>query len=629
MEIPGIQVLRRPALRRLGRSTVIFLAIALVVLVGAGVLVAERLIGQTSAPAIPGQVVPVRRGNLQATVQATGTVVSTRQARLAFTTSGRLKEVLVKIGDSVKAGQELARLDLAPLDLKLEQARSNLKLSQLKLEQLKTGSRPEQVAAARAAYESALARYNQLKAGPTAEDLKQAQSAVDSALANLKSARAKLEQLQAGPTEADIKAAEQAVAQARATLQKAESDLAKLRSGPSPDDIRAAELAVEQARNNLYAAQVERDATCGRDRGAACQAANGRVFAAETAVSQAQAKLEALRRGPDPRDIAAAEAAVQSARETLASAEARLNQVKSGPTPADLQAAQSAVEAAEANYRSALAKLEQVKAGPTAADLAAAEANLKQAQAQLAQATGASPQDLAIAEEQVRQAELAVQQAELERAGAILVAPFDGVVGTISANLGEQVGPGTTILTLVDPSAVRVDVTVDETDVAKVAPDQRALISFDALPDQAFRGRVIGVAPNATIQQGVATYTVAIGFENLSRPLPVGLTANAQIVIAERTDTLLVPSRAVRRQGRQQFVDVVVDGKIETRPVRTGLSNDQFTEILEGLREGENVLIPTTTTVQPRFGASPGGFPAAPKPGGAPAVPKAAPKPGS
>ena len=56
MEIPGIQVLRRPALRRLGRSTVIFLAIALVVLVGAGVLVAERLIGQTSAPAIPGQI---------------------------------------------------------------------------------------------------------------------------------------------------------------------------------------------------------------------------------------------------------------------------------------------------------------------------------------------------------------------------------------------------------------------------------------------------------------------------------------------------------------------------------------------------------------------------------------------
>jgi len=64
---------------------------------------------------------------------------------------------------------------------------------------------------------------------------------------------------------------------------------------------------------------------------------------------------------------------------------------------------------------------------------------------------------------------------------------------------------------------------------------------------------------------------------------------------------------------------VVVDGKIETRPVRTGLSNDQFTEILEGLREGENVLIPTTTTVQPRLG---GGLGPAPKPGGVPAAPK-------
>ena len=84
------------------------------------------------------------------------------------------------------------------------------------------------------------------------------------------------------------------------------------------------------------------------------------------------------------------------------------------------------------------------------------------------------------------------------------------------------------------------------------------------------------------------------------------MTANVSIVTDQKDDVLLVPNRALKRQGRSQAVDVLVNGKTESRPVTTGLSNDQVTEVLNGVGENETVLIPTTTALQPRVPGLPG-----------------------
>ena len=85
------------------------------------------------------------------------------------------------------------------------------------------------------------------------------------------------------------------------------------------------------------------------------------------------------------------------------------------------------------------------------------------------------------------------------------------------------------------------------------------------------------------------------------------------IVVARQDDVLNVPLRALHRQGRQQTVDVVgEDGKPVPRPVQTGVQNEQSVEILDGLAEGEQILVPTTTTRAPNVNAGPG----APRPGG-------------
>src|SRR5207247_2150504 len=89
-----------------------------------------------------------------------------------------------------------------------------------------------------------------------------------------------------------------------------------------------------------------------------------------------------------------------------------------------------------------------------------------------------------------------------------------GRPGPLHAGLGPPVSAQSAILTLVDPNATRVDVSVDEVDIARIAPGKVAQVTFDAVPGRQFAGKVIGIAPSATLTQGLATYTVSVGVDD-------------------------------------------------------------------------------------------------------------------
>jgi RND family efflux transporter MFP subunit len=283
---------------------------------------------------------------------------------------------------------------------------------------------------------------------------------------------------------------------------------------------------------------------------------------------------------------------------------------------------------------SARAKLAELEAGAKPSEIQAAQSSLASAQANLTTATsGPKELDLLVAMEGVKTAELALKQTELDLQESTMVSPIDGVVAAINGNPGEVVGSGATnatqagtstsiFVTLVDPSAVRVDAAVDEVDVAKLAVGKPAEITFDALPDRRFRGSVAAVSPSGNSTSGVVTYPIAI---NLEIPndvtLPSGLTASVNVTINRKTDVVVVPTRAVRRQGREQTVEVVTAGGTEMKAVQVGMSNDQQSEITRGLSEGDTVIVPGTGTAPVRTGAGfgtgvPGGGGGFPKPGG-------------
>jgi membrane fusion protein, macrolide-specific efflux system len=154
---------------------------------------------------------------------------------------------------------------------------------------------------------------------------------------------------------------------------------------------------------------------------------------------------------------------------------------------------------------------------------------------------------------------------------------------------------------------LQVVVNLAEIDSVRVKDNQAAQISLDALPDLALDGKVTQIWPAGVLTQGVVNYPVTVQLTNPPASVKTGMSANVNIVVDERDNVLMVPNRAVRAQGRQKLATVLFEGQQMQVPVQTGLSNDTMTEITSGLKEGDTVVLNTTTTQQPRTGGGFGG----------------------
>lgn len=666
--------------RRAGASRKLLVLLATAVLsIASGYAGYSRFLA--SSPAAPAlQTSPARIGSLVSTVSSTGSVAAARQAKLSFTSSGRLAEMNVAVGDSVKAGQQLAKLDQQTLQIKLAQNESSLRVARIKLQQMKDGATPEEIAAAEASYKASAAKYRDTTAGAKESDMEAARLAVSQATLALASAQLGLDQLKNGPTQVDLAAAESAVGQAKANLTGAQVKLDTLKAGPTTADWASALAGVESARTALQTAQnkvdqikagngqtaldlqsqeytvqtayssllkakdqLDRwrngDHSDGTSNSQMMEAVNNAqtyydlqvaklaqmratapseltsalssLSSAQASYNAAVAKVDQMKAGPLPGDLVPAQGSVETAKLAVLSAQAKLDQLKS-PTDKDIADAQAKVDNAQASLIAAQAKLADLEAGPTEVDVSAAESSLASAKAALAsKANPPKVTDLAMQEESVAQAELSVKQAQADLQGSIITAPFNGAVSTVSGNVGEQVSGA--LVTLVDPSAIRIDVTVDETDVARLQSGQAATVSFDSLPEVKLQGKVTGVAPAGTTTQGVVSYLVSIGVSAPPRQLPAGMSASVSIETERKDNVLLVPNRAVKTQGRSRVVDVLAGNKTETRTVQVGSANDQFTQIVSGLTEGETVVIPSTTIRSTMNQGGPSG-PMAPQP---------------
>ena len=200
---------------------------------------------------------------------------------------------------------------------------------------------------------------------------------------------------------------------------------------------------------------------------------------------------------------------------------------------------------------------------------------------------------LSAAEEQIEAAEQAVAEAQKQLDEATLTAPFGGVVASVDADEGDIISVAMTVVHLIDPTIMELEAEVDEIDMPGVKPGQRAIIDVDALPGVLLEGEVVSISPLSIETAGVVVYEVKIGFDiPEDYGLRAGMSASADIVIDERSNILLVPSRAIKQDSRgNPVVKVMVNEKIEERPVVTGISDGFETEIVDGLNEGEVVVV--------------------------------------
>jgi HlyD family secretion protein len=312
--------------------------------------------------------------------------------------------------------------------------------------------------------------------------------------------------------------------------------------------------------------------------------------AAEAQLAAAQLQLRAAEDANEELADQATHAALQAAQQAVAAAQARVDQLRQGP---DTAAAQGSAAAAAARLESARAEYERQTAGPTAAQRAQGESQLADAQASLAQLqAGPTAAQRASAEAAVEQARLALADAEEALAKATITAPFDAVVTTVFVQPGEiAAGP---VVAVVDLSSLEVVLQVDEVDVGSLAVGQPATITLESYPDTEIAAEVASIAPAAGASvTGLVTYDVRLRLGESSVPLLAGMTANATLVTAEKTDVLLVPNEAIQvdRTSGTYSVRRQVGETVEEVEIVIGLRDNQFTEVREGLSAGDVLLI--------------------------------------
>ncbi len=226
-----------------------------------------------------------------------------------------------------------------------------------------------------------------------------------------------------------------------------------------------------------------------------------------------------------------------------------------------------------------------------------ARLNLQQAQdtyATLEAGSGIDPDQLALKEAAMTAAESALADAQQNRDGAAIRAPFDGKVTYLSSGVGTIAGTATYI-TLSDVNQPVVSFSADENDLAKLITGLKAEIVFDALPDQTFSGTVTQVDPQLTSsgQYNLATGVVALDMDPAKtlQSLPLGLNASVTIIDQESKDALLAPETALVDLGSGGYGVMVVgsDGQMQMQSVQVGLQDGADTEILSGLSEGQRI----------------------------------------
>ncbi len=196
----------------------------------------------------------------------------------------------------------------------------------------------------------------------------------------------------------------------------------------------------------------------------------------------------------------------------------------------------------------------------------------------------------------VSEARIGVNRAMLERTR--LVAPFDGVVAEVNGELNEYVTPSPVgvptppAVDLIDDSCFYVAAPIDEVDAPRIQFEMPARISLDAFGDRRFPGRVHRIAPYVLdVEKQARTVEVEVEFTQAEdlRQLLAGYSADVEIILDAHTDTLRIPSEAVL-EGNRVFVFMPGDELLEERKIKTGMANWDWTEVIEGLKQGEQVV---------------------------------------
>ncbi|MFA7249337.1 MAG: efflux RND transporter periplasmic adaptor subunit [Dehalococcoidia bacterium] len=537
------------------RVRILIISLAAIALVAAA-FVAVRWRGSTSTPAAPDaravvsvQVAEVVSGPIRSSIRYAGTVRATGSVNLAPKMSGQVASIAVDAGSVVRAGDRLATLDSGTLAAQVAQAQAGLAAAEARLAVVQDGATAADIATAT---QAVLAAENAYTTAQLALDALQTGAGQNTQYLAAKERLAAVS-AQLNTARADLDAAPEPTPARGPVVHTAVTDMeALLRERCSTVAARDACLGIAGAAAGAaqLLATIDAQTTGAPDMGAGIASYNSLVPTAAVALQeaafrylQASASLPALAARVDSLAFAVSRAGVPST-----------DQMDSGVRARD---------AAAAALAAARSRLKTLTSGPTNADLLTSRAAVTQAQASLA-----------------------VAQTALSQTS--VTAPFDGVIAQKLVEVGASVSPSAPMFVLTS-KAVELHVTIEESRIGSVRPDLEATLTVPAYPGRTFRGRVGPIAPSGDAR--AHTFDVTVYASDSEGQLRPGMSADVAIVTADRPAALLVPNAALIQSGSGNSVMAVEDGKAKLKPVKVGLSDGAKTEITEGLRAGDRVIV--------------------------------------
>jgi HlyD family secretion protein len=602
-----------------GRILVITLA---AVLVGGTIMVVR---GNGGTPPVTFRTAEASKANIAQTVAISGSVNPSGQARLNFRSSGRLSAILVSVGQQVTAGQELARIEatdlqntLASAQNSLASALSNLQRqnqsyadAQRSLESARKSASTD-VANAQAAlakmksnYASAKSNYQGLTAAATA-DISAFQDSLGTFQSQIDALIALMSQIVGGGDTGDLRSALNSMQSAKSpALQNAQANSLSLLS-PALTEYQSArnsmlsliadfEAAVAAGSDttgvaaSYQSAQTSYAIALSRLTGA-LDSTSSVLATIQTSVTSAQAALntQATRSLHGVFDewraaLAAMYTLVGSEQQRVSTLKLKLSQATTSVN--------TMTDAINGSYLTAIQNVPAV--------IDRSNQTVQNAETSLA----SKPADIQSAQNTVTSAELSVATAQANLEYATLRAPSAGVVQAINGTVGEPASSSTTtpVVLLANTGTVQLHGTVGESEVSRLKLGLVANVTVEALgATTRMTGKVTGVDPVATIQQGVPVYGVDVTIDVANAALKPGMSGTANVILVSRQDVLTVPNLAVRTQGSRRYVQVLKDGQPVDVEATFGIANDTLTEVTGGdLKEGDLVVLP-----QPRAGAT-------------------------
>jgi HlyD family secretion protein len=475
-------------------------------------------------------VVPVTRASVTTTATATGTLQAITEQNLGFAVAGRLAELDVVVGQHVEAGQVLAKLDDFEVREELERAQGLLAQQRAVLGRIRAGN---DVAAAEA---------DVARAQDVLEATEEQADAVNEA------------------NDAAVEEAERQLAFDQENLDEAEDRASADRA--DCDDSFGGDGRREDGPVRLRG--PVRSEACDRT-----DASDDRVDVAERRVRASEAALEHAEQKAQV-DSAEQDVAVENARRDVTTAQNEAEAARiDRPYDIDEQIAVADQAAADVDLAQRAVD-DTVLRAPVAGTVASVNGVVGEF---IDAGSGTTP---------------------LAPGGAVPLPAGNSAVSSQQSGGAESERPGgSAFIVLDDVNTFQLVAPFAEVDTARLEPNQPVEVSFDAIPELTRTGTVVAIAPTGTDIQGVTSYYASIVLNELDPRLKDGLTAVANVVVAQKDDVLVVPNAAVLQGGGGTGVVTVLEGDGAQRQVQVelGLQGDSVTEVVSGLEEGQQVVV--------------------------------------